>query len=640
MKIFDNYAARYERTREEEYSLQEYLELCKKDRLAYASAAERLLAAIGEPEMVDTRHDSRRSRIFSNKVIKIYPAFREFYGTEEVIEQVVSYFRHAAQGLEERKQILYLLGPVGGGKSSIAEKLKSLMEKIPFYCIKGSPVNESPLGLFNEEEDGTILEEDFGIPRRYLRTIPSPWAVKRLHEFNGDINQFRVVRRYPSVLKQIAVSKTEPGDENNQDISSLVGKVDIRKLEDYAQDDPDAYSYSGGLCLANQGLMEFVEMFKAPIKVLHPLLTATQEGNFKGTEGFGAIPFDGVILAHSNESEWKAFRNNKNNEAFLDRIYIVKVPYCLRVTDEIKIYEKLVRGSSLWEAPCAPGTLKMMAQFSVLSRLKEPENSSIYSKMLVYDGENLKDTDPKAKSRQEYADYAGVDEGMNGLSTRFAFKILSKVFNFDNTEVAANPVHLLYVLEQQIEREQFPPETEQKYFSYIKEYLAQRYAEFIGKEIQTAYLESYSEYGQNIFDRYVTFADFWIQDQEFRDPDTGESFDRDALNNELEKIEKPAGISNPKDFRNEIVNFVLRARAQNAGKNPTWTSYEKLRTVIEKKMFSNTEELLPVISFNAKASADDANKHQEFVERMVAKGYTAKQVRLLCEWYLRVRKSS
>ncbi len=640
MKIFDNYASRYERTREEEYSLKEYLEICRRDRLAYATAAERMLHAIGEPELVDTRNDSRLSRIFANKVIKIYPAFREFYGTEEVIEQVVSYFRHAAQGLEERKQILYLLGPVGGGKSSIAEKLKQLMEHVPFYSIKGSPINESPLGLFDEVEDGAILEEDFGIPRRYLRTIPSPWAVKRLAEFNGDINQFRIVKRYPSVLKQIAVSKTEPGDENNQDISSLVGKVDIRKLEEYSQDDPDAYSYSGGLCLANQGLMEFVEMFKAPIKVLHPLLTATQEGNYKGTEGFGAIPFDGVVLAHSNESEWKAFRNNKNNEAFLDRIYIVKVPYCLRVTDEIKIYDKLMRNSSLSQAPCAPGTLKMMAQFAVLSRLKEPENSSLFSKMQVYDGENLKDTDPKAKSMHEYSDYAGVDEGMNGLSTRFAFKILSKVFNFDTTEVAANPVHLLYVLEQQVEREQFPPETEQKYLTFIKEHLAQRYVDFIGKEIQTAYLESYSEYGQNIFDRYVLFADFWIQDQEFRDPDTGESFDRNALNNELEKIEKPAGISNPKDFRNEIVNFVLRARAQNAGKNPQWTSYEKLRTVIEKKMFSNTEELLPVISFNAKASADDANKHEEFVKRMVEKGYTAKQVRLLCEWYLRVRKSS
>jgi serine protein kinase len=282
----------------------------------------------------------------------------------------------------------------------------------------------------------------------------------------------------------------------------------------------------------------------------------------------------------------------------------------------------------------------MLAQFSILSRLKEPENSSIFSKMRIYDGENLKDTDPKAKSMQEYRDYAGVDEGMTGISTRFAFKILSQVFNFDNTEVAANPVHLLYVLERQIEREQFPPEIEEKYLSYIKGYLAPRYAEFIGKELQQAYLESYSEYGQNIFDRYVIYADFWIQDQEYRDPDTGEFFDRAALNTELEKIEKPAGISNPKDFRNEIVNFVLRARANNGGKNPAWTSYEKLRVVIEKKMFSNTEDLLPVISFNAKASAEDQKKHEEFVNRMVTKGYTPKQVRLLSEWYLRVRKAS
>jgi serine protein kinase len=640
MDVISNFAARYERTREEELTLEEYLEICKKDKTAFATAAERMLLAIGEPQMIDTRNDPRLSRIFTNKVIKLYPAFQEFYGMEDAIEQVVSYFRHAAQGLEEKKQILYLLGPVGGGKSSIAERLKLLAEKVPFYAIKGSPVNESPLGLFDPTEDGPILEKEYGIPRRYLQRILSPWAVKRLEEFGGDIRQFKVVKRYPSILKQVGIAKTEPGDENNQDISALVGKVDIRKLETYAQDDPDAYSYSGGLCLANQGLLEFVEMFKAPIKVLHPLLTATQEGNFKGTEGFGAIPFDGVVLAHSNESEWKAFRNNKNNEAFLDRIYIVKVPYCLRVSEEIKIYEKLVRTSSLAAAPCAPGTLKMMSQFAILTRLKEPENSSIYSKMQVYDGESLKDTDPKAKSIQEYRDYAGVDEGMSGVSTRFAFKIISKVFNFDPAEVAANPVHLMYVLEQQIEREQFPADTEQKYIAYIKEMLAPRYAEFIGKEIQTAYLESYSEYGQNIFDRYVTYADYWIQDQEYRDTDTGEIFDRGALNAELEKIEKPAGIANPKDFRNEIVNFVLRARANNGGKNALWTSYEKLRTVIEKKMFSNTEELLPVISFNAKASADEVKKHEDFVNRMVQKGYTAKQVRLLCEWYLRVRKSS
>jgi serine protein kinase len=640
MSIFNHYQNRYEERQEEEFTLQEYLEICKNDPSAYANSAERMLMAIGEPEKVDTRHDPRLSRIFANKMIRIYPAFREFYGMEDVIENIVAYFRHAAQGLEEKKQILYLLGPVGGGKSSLAEKLKALMEKIPFYAIKGSPVSESPLGLFSAEEDGRILEDDYGIPQRYLGNIMSPWAVKRLHEFNGDITRFKVVKKCPSILQQVGIAKTEPGDENNQDISSLVGKIDIRKLEQFSQDDPDAYSYSGGLCLANQGLLEFVEMFKAPIKVLHPLLTATQEANYKGTEGLGAIPFDGTVLAHSNESEWQAFKTNKNNEAFLDRIYIVKVPYCLRKSEEVKIYDKLLRNSSLAEAPCAPDTLTMMAQFAVLSRLKDPENSSVFSKMRVYDGENLKDTDPKAKSYQEYKDFAGVDEGMTGLSTRFAFKILSKVFNFDHTEVAANPVHLLYVIEQQIEQEQYPPEVEERYLSYLKGYLTPRYIEFIGKEIQTAYLESYSEYGQNIFDRYVMYADYWIQDQEYRDPDTGEIFDRAALNEELEKIEKPAGISNPKDFRNEIVNFVLRARAQNQGKNPAWTSYEKLRTVIEKKMFSNTEDLLPVISFNTKASGDDQKKHEDFVKRMMEKGYTRKQVRLLSEWYLRVRKSS
>ncbi|WP_114633792.1 PrkA family serine protein kinase [Vibrio splendidus] len=644
MSIFDHYQSRYEAAKEEELTLQEFLGLCKDDKSAYANAAERLLLAIGEPEVIDTAQDPHLSRIFSNRVISRYSEFKDFYGMEDAIEQIVSYLKHAAQGLEERKQILYLLGPVGGGKSSLAEKLKALMQKLPIYVLSAdgerSPVNDHPFCLFDVNEDGDLLKQEYGIEKRYIRSIMSPWAAKRLHDFGGDISRFKVIKLRPSILDQVAIAKTEPGDENNQDISSLVGKVDIRKLEHFSQDDPDAYSYSGALCKANQGVMEFVEMFKAPIKVLHPLLTATQEGNFNGTEGLSALPFDGMILAHSNESEWQTFRNNKNNEAFLDRVYIVKVPYCLRVSEEVKIYQKLLEHSELSKAPCSPSTLALLSQFSILSRLKEPENSSLFSKMRVYDGETLKDTDPKAKSYQEYRDYAGVDEGMSGLSTRFAFKILSRVFNFDQAEVAANPVHLFYVIEQQIEREQFPQETAEKYLEFLKGYLVPRYVEFIGKEIQTAYLESYSEYGQNIFDRYVTYADFWIQDQEYRDPETGQLFDRASLNGELEKIEKTAGISNPKDFRNEIVNFVLRAKANNNGQNPVWTSYEKLRTVIEKKMFSNTEELLPVISFNAKTSTDDQKKHDDFVARMMEKGYTEKQVRLLSEWYLRVRKSS
>jgi serine protein kinase len=641
--LYGLFSKLYDNQREVEMSLEEYLRGCSDDPSMMASAAERMLEAIGEAVTVDTSLDSRVGRIFMNRTIKVYPAFAEFYGMEETIERIVGFFRHAAQGLEERKQVLYLLGPVGGGKSSLAERLKLLMEKCPIYCLKAgkdvSPVFESPLGLFDPYTMAETLEKRYRIPVRRLPGVMSPWAVKRLQEFGGDITKFSVVRLMPSRLRQIGIAKTEPGDENNQDVSSLIGKVDIRRLEFFSQNDPDAYSYSGGLNRTTQGILEFVEMFKAPIKMLHPLLTATQEGNYTGTENIGGLPFHGIILAHSNESEWQNFKNNKNNEAFIDRISVIKVPYCLRVAEERKIYEKLLQSSELAAAPCAPGTLEMLARFSVLSRLRAHENSNLYSKMRAYDGESLKDTDPRTKSVQEYRDAAGVDEGMDGISTRFAFKVLSSTFNFDTLEVAADPVHLMYVLEQAIWREQFADDVEKKYLNFIKSELAPRYAEFIGNEIQKAYLESYADYGQNLFDRYVAYADAWIEDQDYKDADTGQLMNRELLNQELSKIEKPAGIANPKDFRNEVVKFALRARANNSGRNPSWTSYEKLREVIERRMFSQVEDLLPVISFGSKKDSETEKKHTEFLIRMVSRGYTERQVRRLVEWYMRVNKA-
>ncbi|HYM30827.1 MAG TPA: PrkA family serine protein kinase [Candidatus Cybelea sp.] len=641
--VFDLYSSVFDSRKESELSLRDFLASCRHDPMTFASSAERMVAAIGEAEVLDTSQDNRLGRIFMNRSIKRYPAFADFFGMEETIERIVGFFKYAAQGLEERKQILYLLGPVGGGKSSLAERLKQLMERMPIYVLKAgdqiSPVCESPLGIFDPDRMGPVLEEKYGVPRRRLTGLMSPWAVKRVREFEGDISKFSVVKLYPSKLKQIGIAKTEPGDDNNQDISSLVGKVDIRKLEYYSQNDTDAYSYSGGLNLTTQGLMEFVEMFKAPIKMLHPLLTATQEGNYVGTENVGAIPYQGIVLAHSNEAEWQTFKNNKNNEAFIDRICVVKVPYCLRVTEEALIYHKLVRESDLSGAPCAPSTLEMLSQFCVMSRLKEHENSNLYSKMRVYNGENLKDVDPKAKSVQEYRDAAGVDEGMTGVSTRFAFKVLSETFNYDTEEVAADPVHLMYILEQALKREQFPEATEKQYIDFIKSEIAPRYAEFIGNEIQKAYLESYGEYGQNLFDRYVAYADAWVEDQDFKDPDTGQIFDRKMLDQELSKIEKPAGIANPKDFRNEVVKFALRSRASRGGKNPSWTSYEKIREVIERRMFSQVEDLLPVISFSTKTDKETEKKHSEFVARMVARKYTERQVRRLVEWYMRVNKA-
>jgi len=641
--VFDIFREDFSSRTSVEMSLKEYLEGCRDNPNMYANAAERMLSAIGIPMIVDTSRDARLGRIFQNRAIKVYPYFKDFYGMEETIERIVGFLRHAAQGLEERKQILYLLGPVGGGKSSLAERLKELMEEQPIYVLKAgdkvSPIYESPLGLFDPVRQGATLEEQYNIPRRRLTGLCSGWAVKRLDEFGGDVSQFTVLQMQPSRLRQIGIAKTEPGDENNQDVSSLIGKVDIRKLEYFVQDDPDAYSYSGGLNITTQGLLEFVEMFKAPLKMLHPLLTATQEGNYMGSENIGALPYQGLILAHSNEAEWKSFKSNRNNEAFLDRISVIKVPYCLRVDEEVKIYDKLLAQSELAKAICAPGTLEMMARFSVLSRLKTHENSSLFAKMRVYNGESLKDTDPQAKTMREYRDAAGVDEGMTGLSTRFAYKTLSETLNFDTEEIAADPVHMMYVLEMAIRREQFPEEQEKQHLAFIKDELAPRYAEYIGKEIQKAYLESYDDYGQNLFDRYIAYADAWVENQDFKDPDTGQILDRQMLDSELSKTEKPAGIANPKDFRNEVVKYALRQRAENGGKNPRWTVYEKIREVIEERMFSQVEELLPVISFGTKRDSESAEKHQAFLERMVAHGYTERQVRRLVEWYMRVKKA-
>lgn len=624
----------------EEMSFADYLERCKSDPSYYATPAERLLKAIGEPKMVDTRHDPRLSRIFSNRVIRVYPAFAEFYGMEEAVEQLVSYLRHSAQNLEESKSILYLLGPVGGGKSSLAERVKELMEQEPVYALEGSPVFESPLGLLNYGSWKEAISERYDIPKYALRTMPSPWAIKKLKEFNGDLNRFKVVKLRPSRLNQVCIAKVEPGDENNQDISTLVGKVDIRQLERHSQNDPYAYSFSGGLCRANRGILDFVEMFKAPLKMLHPLLTATQERNYNGTEAIGAIPFDGIIVAHSNESEWQLFRNNKTNEAFLDRITLIKVPYCLRVSEEIGIYKKLIENSRLAEAPRAPFTLDMLAQFCVLSRLKDTAHSTLYSKMRVYDGENIKDTDPKAKPLQEYRDEAGVAEGMNGLSTRFAFKVLSKAYNFDPEELGANPVHLMYVLENEIIKEQFPKEIEERYLANLKGSLSDKYLEFVEREIRAALMDSYSDFCQTTFERYYNFADAWLNDSDYRDPETHVAYDRAQLNAELEKIEK-AGLSigNPKEFRSEVVNFTLRYKAKN-GKEPAWNGYNKMREVIERKVLSSTEEFLPMISFSPKGDAKAQEAHDNFVRIMAEKGYTPKQTRLITDWFMRMKKNS
>lgn len=652
MGVLDSIKKSYTK-KPKEYTLEEYLKKCGEDKTFLMNASERMLKAIGEPKIIDTSKDEKLGRIFGNTIIKRYPAFSEFFGMEKTVERIVDYFKYSAQGLEPKKQILYLMGPVGGGKSSLAEKLKKLIQQFPIYTLRAtykneygeevteySPIYESPLGLLSRVKDEASKE--YGIADRYFPVCPSPWALKRLREFGGDYTKFTVVELYPSTQDQIAVSKTEPGDDNNQDVTTLIGSTNISKLGDYDENDTDAYSYDGALSRGNQGVMEFVEMFKAPIKVLNPLLTATQERNYEPSKPIGAIPFDGIILAHSNESEWEKFQTDRKNEAFLDRIYQIKVPYCLRIGEEIKIYQKMLADSDLADKPCAPKTLDVLAQFAVMSRLMEPENTrDLFSKMLVYDGETMKGESNSAKSINEYRSYAGIREGMTGISTRLMFKVLSETFNKDQTgEVAANPVHLLLALRDTITNQEFDKDREEHYINTILSKITEKYKDFIGDEINKAYVDSYSSYGQNMFDNYINYAIHWLDDKDYRDPDTGTSYGRDMLHDELVKIERPGKISNYSDFRNDLVRFVLMARGKNKGKNPKWDSYSPFKKIIEKELFAKTENLLPVISFKSKRSEEDQKSHEGFVNRMKEKGYTERQIRIIVDWYMMMKKNS
>lgn len=640
--ILDDYQADYGAREEETLSIGAFLDRCKEDKSAYALASERLLKAFGEPEVIDTSKDPVLGRLHDNREVFRYPAFADFYGVEETIMQIARHLEAAARGEEARKQVLYLLGPVGGGKSSLAERLKSLMEEEPIYVLRCkktgrlSPNNDTPLSLFDAKKHGQRLQDEYGISPRYLRPVMSPWAVKRLKEAKGNPNEaFEVAKIWPSISKQVAITKTEPGTENNQDETSLIGKVDLNQLgEGLAQNDPDAYLYSGALNMGNQGLVEYVEMFKVGnIKALNPILTATQEGHFNGSEAIGAMPFDGLILAHSNETEWKTFSTNPANEAFLDRVNIVKVPYVLRASQEAEIYKKYIRESGLADAPCAPMTIDLMAQFSVLTRLENPPENAAetvpVSKMRVYDGENLKEVNPKALSLREYREKASNHEGMSGSSTRFGFKTLSETFNHNARKdgISADPVQLIAVLRDKIQKGDYTDEEREKRLKIIDGYMKPAFLKFIDREIRAAFMDSHDGYGQAVFDRYIAYATAWCKGDDYKDPETGDIIAREVLEKELAKIEKPAGVANVKDFRNEVVMSVLQARANNKGENPDWKSYEKLKRVIEETLFSKTGDIVPMVSSAPKSSEEEKKKYQTFLENMKARGNTETMVK-------------
>lgn len=632
--IFSKLATAVAGAKRETLTVEEYLEEAKVNPSVYATPHQRLLTAIGEPTIIDTSQHENLNIIFGSQKIRTYAAFSGHFGIYADIDMFVNgYLVPAAQGLEARKQIVLFEGHVGCGKSTFVERCKQLFETQPMYILATtdgvlSPLNDNPLGLFLKQKKEIL--EAYGIHSRFFPAVLSPWAIKRLREYGGDITKFRVVKVFPSESQQLGIAKTEPLDDNNADISTLIGKAGLRKLQMFDENDPDVYNYTGGLCIANRGILEMAEIYKTNIKTLGPLLDGTTMQSYQPLENIGSFPFDGIILAHCNKSEASKFRADKKNEALVDRTRRILFHYPLQWSEDVKILDKFTGSADLKDKPIAPRTKEFLSKFAIMTRIEELEESNLWSKMRVYNGENIKSEDTKALPYTEYKALASQNEGTDGVSTRQLFTVLADTYNTIVGETSADVVTLFKVLKKHIVEAQYDPALETKYMDIVENILEPKYLEEITPELQRAYIEN-SGFAQAKFDNYVQLARAYVQNKDYPDPETGVLMDRDSIHRKLQELEKLAGIPSYESFRNDIVIYVLEQQA--AGKKVVWSSYKKLAQVIEKSVFKDMRDILPIISFTAKQSKDDEAAHKKFLNNMTELGYTPSQIKRLVAFY-------
>lgn len=645
--IFSKYKETYKKRDPETMSVTEYLERGKSDPLVHANWAERLKHVIESKgvEIVDTAlGNDREKRIHQSKKVAKYKAFEDFFGAENIIEEVMAHINESAQGGAKAKRILMMLGPPGGGKSSLSERLKDLMQEAPIYVLKAkgekndmfplmSPINESPLGLFEDADMRSEVANAFGVAERKMSYGMSPWARKRLADADGDIDAaFEVVKVYPSKTNNIGISKVEAKDANNQDTGDLVGQVDMNKLgQGIDQNDTDCYLYDGGLCKGNQGIMEFVEMLKAPGSTHYPLLEATEGRQYKGNENIGVIPFDGLILAHTNENEWNKKSNDKTNEAIFNRMNVITVPYTLQQSAEANIYQKELDKTAYTDSPIAPKTVELLAEFSVMSRLAMTEALAQFDpdvRVRVLDGEIPDGATSKIPTIGDLRKYAPEEEGMSGSSVRFGIDTLSQTFNARANDglTEADPILLFETLRKRIDNNKEYSAQEKGHFKQLlQEFIVPQYRDFISEEISMAYSDASDEMCQNMFDTYINMADSWLNEEEYNDQSvSGQILNRAEIERRLESFEKPAGIAGGKEFRSETVRYVHRKERN--GEQVRWDSYEKLANVIRERLKANMKDFSAVVKFDVAKSDKQEKKFNQFLENMEEKGYTPTMV--------------
>jgi serine protein kinase len=589
-----------------EGTFREYLEIIKEKPWVAQSAHSRVYNMIKD------------SGVEEEKGVKKYEFFsNQLFGLEESLERLIEEYLHpSAKRLDVRKRILLLMGPVSGGKSTLVTMLKrgleaySLTDRGAVFSIKGCPMHEDPLHLIPQHLRKDFFDE-YGIR---IEGNLSPLNVMRLEEeYGGRIEDVLVERVFFSEDRRVGIGTFSPSDPKSQDIADLTGSIDFSTIAEFgSESDPRAYRFDGELNKANRGMMEFQEMLKCDEKFLWHLLSLTQEGNFKAGR-FALISADELIVAHTNETEYRSFISNKKNEALHSRIIVMPIPYNLKVTEEEKIYEKMISESDVSNVHIAPHTLRVAAMFTILTRLKEPKKGDIdlVKKMRLYDGENVEGFNlaDVNELKKEYG-----DEGMSGIDPRYVInRISSTIIRKEMTSI--NALDVLSSLKKGLDQHpSITPELRERYLNFIS-VARKEYDEIAKKEVQKAFVYSYEESAKTLMDNYLDNVEAFCNKIKLQDPITGEEINPDEKL--MRSIEEQIGISEnaKKAFREEIL-IRISAYARK-GKRFDYNSHDRLRDAIQKKLFADLKDVVKITTSSKTPDEQQLKKVNDVVARLI-----------------------
>ncbi len=598
-------------------SFLEYLDKVKADRNVPRLAHSRIYDVIARQGVSDLTEseDPRIHRLFGDESIKVYEFFTdEFFGVERTLAQAVRYFHSASLHGEESRQVLYLMGPVGAGKSSLVERLQRGLEQAdPVYAIDGCPMAEEPLHLIPKH----LRPEFEKMLDTHIEGELCPVCRYRLkEEFGGRYEDVPISTVPFSRHDRRGVGVVPPVDPNNQDTSVLIGSVDISKLDTYSEGDPRALDLNGAFNVGNRGMTEFIEVFKNEPEYLHTMITATQEKFIPAPGRHGTVYVDTCIVAHSNEAEWQRFKGDPTNEAFLDRIVVVKVPYNMRLSEEVRIYKKLLDKSDFREH-IAPHTLEIAATFALLTRLEPSNKCDLMTKIRLYNGDEVVEKGKTVKINVRELQEEARREGMFGISPRFIMKAIDNALAENPTGI--NPINVREALINMVKAGDLPDDTRKRYLEFLQDTLHKVYLELLEKEITKAFVYSFEEQADALFQNYLDHAEAYVNKTRVKDRNTGEELQPDEAF--LRSVEEQIAIvgSAAQGFRQEVMAY-LWAKSRR-GERVSYTSYEPLKEAVEKKLMSSVREMSRVITKARTRDEDQRKKYTDLVGALLERGY-------------------